>query len=196
MQSLAINQPSTGVLCREFLSAHLAPSTPVVMSGSGYDGAPASSVLGGLLYDEEERSLLKPPSEKAVAPSAAAAATKDGGSNRSKVNDNDSSTVDASLDVSTRATAAAVVPGGPEPEAVSMRDCGGNACASVAATAENSEKEELLEEVESDGGVGRRAPDVDVCTVGDLYPWRNMYGATERGEQLRLGFLRQQVIVM
>lgn len=35
---------------------------------------------------------------------------------------------------------------------------------------------------------------VEVCTVGDLYPWRNFYGVTGRGEQLRLGFLRQQVI--
>ena len=35
--------------------------------------------------------------------------------------------------------------------------------------------------------------DIDVCTVWKLYPWRNFYELTQRGEQLRLGFLRQQV---
>ena len=42
-------------MCREFLSAHLPPSTPVVMSGAG-DEEPF--VAGGLLYQENDVPLL------------------------------------------------------------------------------------------------------------------------------------------
>lgn len=36
---------------------------------------------------------------------------------------------------------------------------------------------------------------IDVSTVGELYPWKNLYGLTPRGDQIRLGFVIQQVIV-
>lgn len=52
-------------------------------------------------------------------------------------------------------------------------------------------------EREAGGGRGEGAGNgggvVDVCTVGELYPWGNVYGVTGRVEQLRLGFVRQQV---
>lgn len=34
---------------------------------------------------------------------------------------------------------------------------------------------------------------IDVSTIGELYPWRNLYGLTPRGDQVRLGFIEQQV---
>lgn len=98
------------------------------------------------------------------------------------------------------AVAAAAGPGGdgaPSPTTTTTRTTStktarvhqpslGDASGAATAVTGNSSKGEP--ETEPEGGA------VDVCTVGDLYPWRNMYGVTGRQELLRLGFLRQQVI--
>lgn len=43
------------------------------------------------------------------------------------------------------------------------------------------------------GSEGRWKSHIDTCTVDQLYPWRNTYGVTSRGEQVKAGFLKQEV---
>ncbi|CAM9286931.1 unnamed protein product, partial [Hapterophycus canaliculatus] len=183
-----------GVLCREFLSTHLAPSTPVVMSGSGNDGS-SSVVLGGLLYEEAD---LRP-SSRAGLPSETTECDAGGSSN---------SNSDVAVPLAVPAAAPGRVPpatstcghraavggdGAPSragpPPAVLMSAPTGDPCGLLSSAA-RGEDEEGGEG--GDHGRGGASASVDVCSVGDLYPWRNLYGVRGRGEQLRLGFLAQQ----
>jgi len=191
--------PPAGVLCREFLSAHLSPSTPVVMSGSsGCDGggdASSAVVLGGLMYEEEldAQSTSLIPNDIAVEPPQ---------SERGEGVQTDSSS--SALALAGTTDDPAVVPAAGEP-VTSTCDCRATAAATVAGEVGGASetwprsrdgtgtgKGEKEPGREGDVGPGAGAV-VDVCTVGDLYPWRNTYGVTGRGELLRLGFLRQQV---
>lgn len=163
-----------GVLCREFLSAHLPLSTPVVMSGSG-DQEP--STVGGFLYTEQD--------------TLSSATPKDANQLGSKVvGETDGS-------VATTRTATTVSPRAPSGRSSFARD--GETpgtpvdVASVGGTPEN--RGSVGGKGEENGG-GKEQGGVHVCTVGDLYPYKNMYGITERGDQLRLGFLKQQVICL
>ncbi|CAM9274425.1 unnamed protein product [Sphacelaria rigidula] len=130
-----------GVLCREFLSAHLPPCTPVIMAGSGDDTL--LSDAGGFEYDKHD----------SQSPSV----------------------VNTDLDAKYHARTSE---------------------AEVAQSTCNCAKEERSDEgagqprgtVPPRGGSGC----IDMTTVGQLYPWRNLYGLTPRGDQLRLGFVRQQ----
>lgn len=199
--------PPAGVLCREFLSAHLSPTTPVVMSGSsGYDGdgdASSAVVLGGLRYDEELHAQSAPVTPKKTTP------TKPPPSETSSTSSSSSSTTSSTLAVSGTTNGTSVVPAAGEPAAST---CDGRAAAAGAGGIGGASETETLPRSRVGAGSKQetktREPgreggaldptedvctDVDVCTVGDLYPWRNIYGVTGRGELLRLGFLRQQV---
>lgn len=170
-----------GVLCREFLSAHLHPSTPVIMSGSGADDV--SLAVGGLLYEElDNLSLLTP------------------GQTASKSRDHPAG--GGSDDLPNNPSMVCVEETTNEARVNSTCDCRGGAKAS--APSDTTAVAQLSGGSVGSGGSatvkGEAGPvagengGVDVCTVGELYPWRNFYGVTGRGEQLRLGFLRQQVI--
>lgn len=220
----------TGVLCREFLSAHLPPSTPVVMAGAGGGGCDA--LLGGLSYEEELDQKPSPqlaaqhPETTAKDSTATTSATSDS-SNSSNNGGNDgvaavagaradtsrtpaarlepaSSTCDCRAAAgaargempppsSTTATAAATTTITATPRARQLSPGDAPGVSAAAADGSNGELEVEGEvaggEEPEDGGI-----DMEVCTVGDLYPWRNMYGATGRRDLLRVGFLRQQVM--
>lgn len=166
----------SGVLCREFLSAHLCSSTPVIMSGSG-----EAMIPGGLLYEEPN---LKPSPDPA----------KNGGG------------VAAGSGAALVAGEAAVATCGCETAPAGDGKHAGAARPATAATSPSSSCDARIivaASVEKGKGGGREqlgrnegaAPGpMDVSTVGELYPWRNMYGVTERGGQLKLGFLVQQVM--
>ncbi|CAM9334799.1 unnamed protein product [Ectocarpus fasciculatus] len=173
-----------GVLCREFLSAHLCPSTPVIMSGSG-----EAIIPGGLLYEEPN---LKPSPDPAKNGGRVAAGSG------------------AALAAGESAVATCgceTAPAGDGKHAGAARPATATATATAtAATSPSSSCDARIigaASVDKGKGGGREqlhvgrnegaAPvPMDVATVGELYPWRNMYGVTERGGQLKLGFLVQQ----
>lgn len=72
---------------------------------------------------------------------------------------------------------------------LNRREAATSTCAPIGAVAVSDEGEDSASGVP----VARVSGCVDVCTLGELYPWRNLYGLTPRGEQVRLGFVRQQV---
>ncbi|CAM9255383.1 unnamed protein product [Scytosiphon promiscuus] len=183
-----------GVLCREFLSAHLAPSTPVVMSGSGNDGS-SSAIVGGLLYEEAD---LKPPSRADVPleSTGRVAGVKNNGGAHSPPWTGAAGM--ASPAASTCGCVAAVgvdeaPPRVTTPPGVLMSASQGEPVSLMTTVARGGKDREAGGR--SSGGSqsrGQEGAPMDVCTVGDLYPCKNMYGVTGRGEQLRLGFLVQQ----
>ncbi|CAN0180894.1 unnamed protein product [Ectocarpus sp. 6 AP-2014] len=161
-----------GVLCREFLSAHLCPSTPVIMSGSG-----EAIVPGGLLYEEPN---LKPSPDSAKnGGGATASGTLVAG--EAAV---DTCGCEAAPPAGDGRHAGAATPPAASPSPSSSCDT-----RILAASAGKGEGEGR---VQSGGNEGAAPAPVDVSTVGQLYPWKNMYGVTERGGQLKLGFLAQQ----
>lgn len=181
------------MLCREFLSAHLAPSTPVVMSGSGNDGS-SSAVFGGLLYDKEAD--LKPPSRPGV---VADASGRDSGGMKSGAGPIPrTASVMMPPVTSTCGCRAAVVDDGAAtraatPSVVLMSASPGDPGSSRASDARGKDDIGGEREGGESGDRGGEGAPVDTCTVGDLYPWRNMYGVSGRAEQVTLGFLAQQV---
>lgn len=244
-------------MCREFLSAHLPPATPVVMSGSG-DEEP--SVAGGLLYQENDAPLLVTLKKDETVGESRYIDTTDGGSGghfpvmvenetdeKSRcINTTDGgrggafpvminnetvgcfdATDGGSDDGSGGGTVLDTVVASPIPSTrtpgstcdcrrstvVAQRDSANGSIIDVAAQSSGHGVELLAVDVaaqssgsELDGGGVKREGDgggaegagnggrgVDVCTVGELYPWGNAYGVTGRVEQLRLGFVRQQV---
>ncbi|CAN0529265.1 unnamed protein product [Ectocarpus sp. 12 AP-2014] len=163
-----------GVLCREFLSTHLCPTTPVIMSGSG-----EAIIPGGLLYEEPN---LKPSPDSAK---------NRGGTTGSGV------LVAGEAAVDTCGCETAPPAGDGKHAGAATRAAASPSPSSSCDTrvlAASAEKDEGKGRAQSGGNEGAKAAPVpmDVSTVGELYPWKNMYGVTERGGQLKLGFLVQQ----
>lgn len=163
-----------GVLCREFLSAHLCPSTPVIMSGSG-----EAIIPGGLLYEEPN---LKP------SPNSTKNGLGDTGSGALVAGE----AAVATCGCETAPAGDGKHTGAATPAAANPSSSSSSCDARIlAASAEKGKGDGRAE-------LGRNEGDapvpVDVSTVGELYPWKNMYGVTERGGQLELGFLVQQVM--